>query len=96
MGWDMAERVTGTIPGQLLAALERYEKQGMRTGGFLYAVLCNDLMEAVNRADPEGLAALRDICLYVYNEMPSPSHGSKEAVEAWIEKTATEAKAEPV
>ncbi|MFI5113520.1 MAG: hypothetical protein ACHP7J_00145 [Terriglobales bacterium] len=32
----------------------------------------------------DSLRAIRQIVLYVYNEMPSTCHGSREAVEAWL------------
>lgn len=66
-------------------SLDRYVKHGIPPGSFLLAVLSNDLMQAVNRADEESAANLREIVSHVYNRLPSGSHGSMEKVEAWVE-----------
>lgn len=76
------------IPEYIIRALERYQSDGLSTGGFLYAVLSNNLMEAVARADADNKRALPEICSYVYNEMPYSSHGSPEKVDAWIQSFA--------
>ena len=54
-------------------------------GGFLYALLCNDLFGAVNRADNNSFAGLEDIMAIVWNEIPSNIWGSKEHVNSWLE-----------
>ena len=74
------------IPEYTTDSLKRYVEQGIPTGDFLRAVLSNDLMEAMGRADENNRAALWDICCYVYNEMPSTSHGSPQRVDEWIRK----------
>jgi hypothetical protein len=52
-------------------------------GDFLRAVLENNLTEAFGRADDGNARTLHAIVAYVYNELPSPSHGSPEKVKAW-------------
>ncbi len=74
-----------TIPEHTLGALDRYVNDRLLPGGFLVAVLSNDLFGAVGRADSENLAALADICRYVYNELPSSCWGSKDKIWAWVE-----------
>lgn len=71
-------------------ALDRYAQGGVPVGGFLYAVLTNNLFDAVGRADSENRATLKEILAYVYNEPPSPCWGSPEKVRAWL-KPAPEA-----
>ena len=66
-------------------SLDRYAEHGIPTGGFLRAVLANDLMEAFGRADTENRQDMFEIVGHVYNEMPSPCHGSYEIVDEWIE-----------
>lgn len=73
-----------TLPDHLREGLDRYAHERIPTGGFLYAVLCNDLFEAVCRADAESLAALPAVCGYVYNELPSKCWGSEVRVAAWL------------
>ena len=72
------------IPDPIFRALMRYQDDGVMPGGFLQAVLRNDLQEAVFHADPESLAALLPICRYVHWEIPAVAHGSREAVDQWV------------
>jgi len=69
---------------EAILSLRAYVERGRPTGGFIHAVLCNDLMAAVSRADESSLANLGDICRYVYNRMPAASWGSPEKVTAWV------------
>lgn len=82
---------SNTIPEHLLRGLNAYAHDGIPTGSFLRAVLENDLMMAVGRADPESLAALPAICAFVNYELPSACHGSPENVAAWIKAHEPEA-----
>lgn len=74
------------IPLPILEDLRNYGLHHVPVSGFLHAVLCNNLHEAVCRADVDSLAAIRQIVLYVYNAMPSPCWGSPEMVEAWLKR----------
>lgn len=69
----------------ILESLERYVKEGCPTGGFLRAVLENDLMEAFRLADEGNIAAMFHIVSYVYNEVPISAHGSKQKVQDWLD-----------
>ncbi|MBI4099599.1 hypothetical protein HY440_01185 [Candidatus Microgenomates bacterium] len=69
---------------ETLEGLKRYAEQGIPTGGFLRAVLENNLMEAFGQADIENTADMAEIVGYVYNEMPMSCHGSPEKVKAWL------------
>lgn len=74
------------IRRDVLESLQRYEDDHIPTGSFLRAVLENDLMEAVARADDDNKISLVAICRYVYNEMPVRCWGSRAKVRAWLEK----------
>ena len=67
-------------------SLQRYAEQGVPPGGFLKAVLENNLMEAFGRADVENTRDMVEILSYVYNNMPFPCHGSPEKVAKWLGK----------
>ena len=73
------------IPQHTKEALDRYAKEGIPTGGFLRAVLTNDLFGATSKADIENRIKLFDICSYIYNNLPSSCWGSQEKVEEWID-----------
>jgi len=73
------------IPAHTLAALDRYVKHHILPGGFLTAVLSNDLFGAIARADRENKLALSEICQYIYNELPGDCWGSKDIMWKWVE-----------
>lgn len=66
-------------------SLNAYVNDKVPPGGFLYAVLCNDLTNAVIKADERNMRQLREIILYVYNDLPSSCWGSEEIVKTWLE-----------
>ena len=66
--------------------LDRYAKNRIHTGGFLRAVLANDLFESFARADLENRADLFEITSYIYNELPAICWGSYDIVVAWLAK----------
>ncbi len=74
-----------TVPAPVEASLRRYVEQGAPTGGFLEAVIDNDLKEACGRADEQNLAALPAIVAYLVNECPAYCWGFKGAFARWLE-----------
>ncbi len=66
--------------------IDQYVEQRIPPGGFLYAVLANDLFEAVAKADDINIHCLNDIVKYIYNDTPSVCWGSPEAVKDWLER----------
>lgn len=58
------------IPQLTRNSIMRYVEQGIQPGGFLTAVLCNDLYNATGRADRENLAALPAIVRWFANKCP--------------------------
>lgn len=73
------------IPTDIEASLKRYVEDGCPTGGFLHAVLSNDLMLAMEKADDFNRHRLFDICNYIYNNIPYTCYGSPEIVKNWLE-----------
>ena len=67
--------------------LDRYVNHQIPTGGFLQAVLENDLKEACARADDINRYRLFEIVQYCYNEIPSICWGTPEKVSKWLNKT---------
>ena len=72
------------LPRDVEISLIRYARDKIPTGSFLRAVLENNLMEAVGRADKHNIKALHAICSYVYNHMPNVCHGSPKIVDKWL------------
>jgi len=67
-------------------ALKRYVEDRIPTGGFLRAVLENDLLNAITRADDENVKRIREIVQYIYWELPSNCWGTPQRVFAWLER----------
>ncbi len=53
------------IPDRFIESLRGYKEPGWEPGGFLTAVLSNDLRESIARADAEAAAALPAIVRYI-------------------------------
>lgn len=58
------------IPQLTRDGIMRYVERGIQPGGFLTAVLCNDLYTAVGRADRDSIAALPAIVRWFANNCP--------------------------
>ncbi len=80
---DELPALAAAIPPDVLESLRRYAVNHVPTGGFLAAVLRNDLFEAVGRADHVNQHFLPAICQYIFNCLPLACWGSAEKVEAW-------------
>lgn len=65
-------------------AVERYLENGIEPGSFLAALICNDLREAIARADDNNGRNLTAWVQWFYNNAPSNSWGSRPAYQAWI------------
>lgn len=75
------------IPEYMHDGIVRYIKDRIKPGHFLTAVICNDLFDAVARADDQNVQALSGYVKFFYNYAPSGCWGSKEKMEAWLEGT---------
>lgn len=64
--------------------LQRYVINGIEPGGFMFAVLINDFLGAVSRADSFNQKHLHEWARVIYNDVPRQCHGSPELVTAWI------------
>lgn len=75
-----------TVPvGYMADGLRRYIEHGYEPGGFMRAVLCNDLQEAVLRADGINVSKLPHWVIWVRDNLPGGCKGSYEAYNAWVE-----------
>lgn len=69
-----------TVPEHTAYSLARYVVLAATPGSFVKAVLCNDLHEAINRADDINRFALADIVAAVWNVLPGDCHGDEKTV----------------
>ena len=72
------------VPASLHEGLVEYFAARRRTGGFLQAVLENNLRQAAARADPFNAPYLVANVLFLNNYVPSTAWGSVGEVEAWL------------
>jgi len=66
--------------------LDAYAYYGKPLGGFLTAVVTNDLFEAMGKADSYNRASLYQICHYIYNELPADCWGSPAKMRAHLNR----------
>jgi hypothetical protein len=73
-----------SLPEHMQYGAREYVERGRRPGGFLLAVLRNDLVEAFGKADGTNLRAMEVWVLWLFNEAPRECWGSAEKVNAWV------------
>lgn len=78
------------VPEHVQGGLRRYVEHRIEPGGFLLAVLTNDLRESVGRADHICLPAIPDIISWLYNKAPGTCWGSPEKVTSWLQSDGQE------
>jgi hypothetical protein len=67
----------------LIDGLARFFNNGLRPGGFLCAVLANDLKDAIVRAKGTSFEALPSLIELLNMHAPAPAWGSQEAFDSW-------------
>lgn len=72
-----------TIPQDTLYRIEEYVMKGAHPGGFLAALVQNDLCLTFRRADGRNVKCVESIYMLFYNYLPDRSYGSEEAFEEW-------------
>jgi len=76
-------RNRSNIPPALIEGLNLYAEQGVPLGSFLRAVVANDFLDAVARADEYSMRALPAVAWMVYQDLPCLCHGSRKVYKAW-------------
>jgi len=71
------------LPPSLRAGTKRYIEQGILPGGFLRAVIQNNLLESFIQADGANILLMKDIVSFWYNKAPNACWGSKEKMKKW-------------
>jgi hypothetical protein len=73
-----------TAPQGSQKSYQNYYQTGTDPGDFIRAVLANDLMAAVKRADATNLSLLKDHVNFIYNALPFACSGNLERVSTWL------------
>jgi len=74
------------LPTRFVEGMRLWLLYGVRPGSFFFAVLCNDLRNAIGYADPYSLVELPGIVSWLHNEAPAAAWGSPEQCKAWHEE----------
>jgi hypothetical protein len=74
------------LPEHCHAGFADYVIKGVPPGGFLFALLTNDLRRTFERADGENIKRILDYLKFLYSDCPAQCWGSEEAVEKWINR----------
>lgn len=72
------------LPEHMQEVARDYVEKGYEPGGFLFAVLSNDLVDAFGRADAINRAAMGAWAVWLLNEAPSTCWGSAERIHRWV------------
>lgn len=72
------------VSESMVISLEHYVNEGVHPGGFLTAVLENNLVEAFSHADTQNTRLMRWYAELLYNDIPSGCWGSPVKVENWV------------
>ena len=81
------------LPGHMVQPMIDYFEKGWPPGDFLRAVLENDLVEAVGRADSINQISLHSYVMWLYWHVPGRPEGgwgSPAAVNKWLEEARLE------
>jgi hypothetical protein len=75
-----------SLPEHMQDGMQLWVERGIEPGSFLAAVLRNDLMGALGKADSVNINRLKDYGMFLYNEVPSDCFGSHAKYVAWMER----------
>ena len=83
--WSVTDMILYTaVPEHIRPGIVRYVDKGIPTGGFLEAVLKNDLFTACVKADDVNRYALWNIVDFMLNVVPIVCRGSRNDYATWI------------
>lgn len=74
----------------MVEGLKNYIEHRIPPGGFLLAVLTNDLKGTFARADDVNRDLIFETVSWLYNEFPSNAWGSIENVKSWLHTVTAE------
>lgn len=74
-----------TLPEHMRYGMQAWIEHGRDShpGSFLTAILSNDFMGAIGRADEENIRALRNYAVYLYSYAPAGCFGSVQNFLSW-------------
>ena len=70
--------------GEIKLEIDSFRDSGTVPGGFIQAVLMNDLFAAWDYADANAWAEIKNTLWYIKECVPNGAYGSREAVARWL------------
>ena len=83
---DRASLTFSGIPGYMHGGIIRFYEDGIPPGGFLTAVIDNDLKTALAKADDTNQQLLREYVMWFYNYAPSGTWGYTGATDKYLKQ----------
>jgi len=77
------------LPLHMQDGTRRYIENGIPPGGFLSAVICNDLSGAYSKADHHNRTVIEDWFRFFHNDAPADCSGSVDAFNDWCSSGGT-------
>lgn len=87
---DYKKELESIIGENMLGGLRRYIDDKIPPGGFLTAVITNDLKEACGRADDQNRRIIFEYVAYLHNYCPANCWGSREKFEEYLKPNVSE------
>ncbi len=84
-GQVIPEEEYSKLPESVRDGIKRYIEHRVEPGGFLMAVLENDLVRSFGKADSNNRQALFSIVGWIYDVAPGSCWGSPEKVKKWLQ-----------
>lgn len=78
------EELLAKIPEHMMDGIRRYVDKREPVGGFLEAIITNDLQDACGRADSVNQHLIFEYVDWFYNYEPHNCHGSMETYKRWL------------
>ena len=82
-----ALKISG-IPSYMHESIMGYYEEGWTPGGFLSAIINNDLKEAIIRSDDNNIDRFKQYMMWFYNYAPAGTWGYKGAVKDYLNSLA--------
>lgn len=76
------------IPEATRDSMMAYVEDRREPSGFLSAVICNNLINAVCKADKHNFLVIKEIAQWFYNVAPERCFGSPEKMSSWLKREA--------
>jgi hypothetical protein len=74
------------LPAHMRSGARDYIEKGVHPGAFLAAIIQNNFVDAVGKADSVNIKHLAEWGHWLLWEIPSAAWGSKEKMSFWIQK----------